>query len=404
MEDNAKKLAKTPERGNSGDEEEPRTPRKDEQALQVAPGAADLRQRLADNNASTLTPSFLQRLLDPAVKSVLLAGCGGGFDFLHSMLLYPELRRAGKKITILSFSFGVVNNLQRAQVVYEGVGKEEGAKGPECKLVTSKTVGSTKYQPEVGLQAFLRSMYPGEEHGIYACYARAWTMGQLKGLYEFLCARHSVDAICVMDGGSDSLMRGDEAGLGDPAEDAVSVGAAALAQHEGLKLRLLVSAGFGSDRFNDVSDASSLRAMAEITKLGGSLGSVGIEPSSLAFQFYEAAIDHVYDQQSFRSVLTALIRSAARGEHGFLVPAGSEGRVRNADEAFVWPLMATLYAFDCTVVARRSLLHEWLRDCRSAAKHERLIAEKRAAMEERGELRPVEDLPRHADMRCKGLW
>lgn len=365
---------------------------------------AALRQRLAENQTSTLVPTFLQQLFDPAIKSVLLAGCGGGFDFVHSMLLYPELRRAGKEVTILSYSFGVVSNLQRADVVYEGVSEKEGGKGPECKLVTCKTVGSGKYQPEVGLLGFLRDMYPGEEHCIYACYARAWTMGQLKGLYEFLCARHGVDAIVVLDGGSDSLMRGDEAGLGDPVEDAVSVGAAALAEAKGMRLRLLVSVGFGSDRFNDVSDAASLRAVAELTAAGGFRGSAAVEPGSLAFAFYEAAVERVYSQQSFRSVLTALIRAAARGEHGHAVPAGSEGRVRSAEEAWVWPLMAQLWAFDCGAVARRSLLHGWLRDCSAARRHPALLADRRRELAAAGALRAPEEMPRHADMRCKGLW
>lgn len=152
-----------------------------------------------------------------------MCGCGGGFDFLHSMLLYPELVRLGKKVTILSFSFGVVKNLQRADVVFSGQVPPDHAP-PECKLVTNKTgsfcssliassewesfaVGSTRYQPEVGLREFLDVAYPASApHSIYACYARAWTTKQLAALYDFLCAKHEVDSIIVFDGGSDSLM------------------------------------------------------------------------------------------------------------------------------------------------------------------------------------------------------
>jgi hypothetical protein len=77
---------------------------------------------------------------------------------------------------------------------------------------------------------------------------RAWTTKQLAGLYEMICEKHGVDSIVVFDGGSDSLMVGDEAGLGDPLEDAVSVGAAAICKAK-LKSRMLISVGFGSDRF-----------------------------------------------------------------------------------------------------------------------------------------------------------
>src|SRR4051812_26734684 len=43
-------------------------------------------------DSSLLLPTFLRRLADPDVKTVLLCGCGGGFDFVHSLLLYPELQ------------------------------------------------------------------------------------------------------------------------------------------------------------------------------------------------------------------------------------------------------------------------------------------------------------------------
>lgn len=77
-----------------------------------------------------------------------------------------------KKIVILSYSFGVVKNLQRANVVYEGVAAD-GHQQPQCKLVTKETVGSTHYQPEIGLRDFLDKVYPENlPHEIYACYAR----------------------------------------------------------------------------------------------------------------------------------------------------------------------------------------------------------------------------------------
>ena len=56
--------------------------------------------------ASLLVPRFLERLARPEIRTVLLAGCGGGFDFVHAMLLVPELARLGKTIVIGSYSFG----------------------------------------------------------------------------------------------------------------------------------------------------------------------------------------------------------------------------------------------------------------------------------------------------------
>ena len=60
-----------------------------------------------DLDRSLLVPTFLRRLADPALRTVLLCGCGGGFDFVHGLTLYPELRRLGKEVVIVSYSFGL---------------------------------------------------------------------------------------------------------------------------------------------------------------------------------------------------------------------------------------------------------------------------------------------------------
>ncbi len=60
---------------------------------------------MPQGESSLLTPGFVQRLSDPSIKTVMLCGCGGGFDFVHSLVLYPELRRLGKSIIIGSYSF-----------------------------------------------------------------------------------------------------------------------------------------------------------------------------------------------------------------------------------------------------------------------------------------------------------
>jgi hypothetical protein len=56
------------------------------------PSLADRLKAASGANASSfLTPSFLAKLQDPEVKSVLLSGCGGGFDFVHTAILVSLL-------------------------------------------------------------------------------------------------------------------------------------------------------------------------------------------------------------------------------------------------------------------------------------------------------------------------
>jgi len=170
------------------------------------------------------------------------------------------------------------------------------------------------------------------------------------------------------------MMKGDEYGLGDPIEDAVSVGAAASLRT--MRHKFLISVGFGADRYNSVSDVASLRAMAEITKLGGFRGSIGVEPDTDGFLFYQQVLNTIYEKQTFRSVLSSLIVSSGKGEFGAIVPENSGGRVQEG-AAFVWPLMSHLFAFDVDVVAKRSLIVQWIAPAKTVPESQYLLHLKR---------------------------
>ncbi|GAA2487755.1 hypothetical protein GCM10010393_18880 [Streptomyces gobitricini] len=75
-------------------------------------------------------------------------------------------------------------------------------------------------------------------------------MQPLRAAYRALIEHYAIDAVVLVDGGTDILMRGDEAGLGTPEEDLTSVAALA-----GLEVpeRLIASIGFGVDAYHGVS-------------------------------------------------------------------------------------------------------------------------------------------------------
>ena len=198
----------------------------------------------------------------------------------------------------------------------------------------------------------------------------------------------------IVDGGSDSLMAGDEEGLGDPIEDAVTV--TTVASLNPRIVNILVSIGLCDDRYNHVSDAASLRAIAELTQIGGFLGSVSVEPSNPAYRFYRDCLDHIYQSQGFRSVLAGTIASAIEGWFGRdVVPPLVSGRVK-AGELFLWPLMAVLWGFDVNIVASRSLIAKWIVECESVRECTDAFLAARAKLG--AGLREVENIPRHEDM------
>jgi hypothetical protein len=340
--------------------------------------------------ASCLLPTFLQRLADPSLRTIMLCGCGGGFDFVHSLVLYPELRRLGKQVVLGSYSFGDPRRIAGATPVFND-GQALAVRA------SAANVPDAHYGPEVHVCSFLDRRYPdAAPHYVYAYYARAFCVPQLTRLYRQLRDAHDVDAIVLVDGGSDSLMAGDEEGLGDPIEDAVSV--TTVADLTGLKAKLLVTIGLGTDRYNHVSDAATLRAIAELTQAGGFLGAASVERSSPGAHFYRACLRHIHRRQQFRSVLAGTIDAAIQGWFGSArVPPGLERRVRPG-QLYLWPLMAMAWGFDVEKVAERSLLSRWIRRCQSVEACHARLREGRAALHA---IRAVENLPRHEEFRGK---
>jgi hypothetical protein len=340
---------------------------------------------------SLLLPPFLSRLADSSVKTVMLCGCGGGFDFVHSLLLYPELKRLGKSVVIGSYSFGNPNRITGdAETIFERA-------GVVAKRVTGASSPDPYYGPEVHVCSYLDTVDPDSApHSVYAYYARAFSVPLLRQLYEQLIRAHSVDAVVLVDGGSDSLMAGDEEGLGDPIEDAVSV--TTVASLDPKIVKVLLSIGLGTDRYNHVSDASSLRAVGELTQMGGFLGALALEPSNPSFQFYRDCLEHIYQRQEFQSVLAGTIVSAIEGWFGRdLTPHRLQRRVRQG-ELYLWPLMAVLWGFDVNTVARRSLISKWIAECPSVGDCVDAFLAARDALG--AGVRDVENFPRHEEMRA----
>ena len=69
------------------------------------------------DETSGLLPGFVRRLASPEIRTVLLCGCGGGFDFVHALMLWPELRRLGKQVVVGSYSFGDPRKIEQAEAL-----------------------------------------------------------------------------------------------------------------------------------------------------------------------------------------------------------------------------------------------------------------------------------------------
>ena len=91
------------------------------------------------------------------------------------------------------------------------------------RSVDADTVGYGDYFPERTLSRWFRDA-EGEEVPVYGF--RRCGVAPLREAYETLRRKLGLDALVLVDGGTDSLMRGDEFGLGTPDEDITSIVAA----------------------------------------------------------------------------------------------------------------------------------------------------------------------------------
>ena len=131
-------------------------------------------------------------------QRILIAGAGGGFDVFSGLPLYFRLRAMGKDVHLANLSFSRLHD------------------GDERKLchglteVTADSVGRHDYFPEKYLCAWFRSR--GEQASVW-CFSRLGGR-QVGEAYRAVAAELQVDAVVLVDGGTDSLMRGLPQGSG----------------------------------------------------------------------------------------------------------------------------------------------------------------------------------------------
>lgn len=274
---------------------------------------------------------FFEKL--ESAQTVLLAGCGGGFDFFCALPLYDLLRRAGKTVHLANLSFSDIGGA-RAEMLT-----------PHLMKVTADTRGNERYFPELHFCRWMRGR--GEETPVWT-FAKTG-VAPLAASYTHLCELLKPDALVLVDGGTDSLMRGDEFGLGTPVEDVASILAGAV-QH--VPAKMLLSVGFGVDAFHGVCHAQWLEAVADLITRDAYLGCWSLMKEQPEVEFYRAACAAVFEKMpDFPSIVSGSILSALDGQFG---DYHTTARTRNS-HLFINPLMALCWAFELEFVAERLL-------------------------------------------------
>ena len=185
----------------------------------------------------------------------------------------------------------------------------------------------------------------------------AWTKGLVpwNDLLALYGAR-AIDTVVLVDGGTDSLMRGDECGLGTPEEDIASIAAVDALE---VPRKVLACVGFGIDAYHGVCHARVLEAVADLIASGGYLGAISLMREMSEVQRYREATEFVLARMSDHpSIVCSSILDALE------VRFGDCQRTRRTEgsKLFINPLMALCWGFRIENVARRILYLDEVRD------------------------------------------
>jgi hypothetical protein len=280
---------------------------------------------------SLLEPPLLTRL--ERHERILIAGAGGGFDVFAGLPLYLALRAAGHEVSLANLTFTYLGETDARYLA------------PHLAVATPETTGGDRYFPERRLAEWLSeaghppSVYVFEKVGVRP----------LRAAYEHLVRALRLDAIVLIDGGTDILMRGDEAGLGTPEEDMASL--AAVAKLPSVET-FVACIGFGVDSYHGVCHAHALENIAALEREGGYLGAFSVTAAMPEGRAYLDAVRRAQAMTPGRpSIVNGSIAAAIEGQFG-------DVRFTNrtaGGELFINPLMSIYFCFELPALARRSL-------------------------------------------------
>lgn len=301
-------------------------------------------------------------------QRVLLAGAGGGYDIFSGLPLYFGLRSQGKKAYLANLSFSVL---------------PEGEERISSSLVkvTADTPGHRSYFPEKYLSQWFRER-EGEEIPIY-CFERTGVKPLLAS-YQTLVEHLAVDTVILVDGGTDSLMRGDEVGLGTPHEDIASIAAV---DELDVARKMMVCLGFGVDHYHGVCHAHFLEAIAQLTQNGNYLGMFSLLEEMPEVKKYRTATEAVFQKMPYQiSIVSSSILSALAGHYGdYHATPRTKG-----SKLWINPLMPVYWCFQLDGVARRVLYLEAIKQTEHYWDLYDAIA---AFRRDYAAIRPWEDIP-----------
>lgn len=261
---------------------------------------------------------------------------------MSGLPIFFHLMEQGKAVYLSNISFSAT-----------AFGPDSTKVTPHCIQVTPESPAASKYFPEK-YYAQWHERHFGARAQMYAFPLVG--AKPLREAYQYIVKTHNIDAILAVDGGTDSIMFGDEEKLGTPSEDHTSI--AAIMHLDNVPIKLLACLGFGVDKFHGVSHGLFLENVAAIEQDGGFLGAFSVSRHTKEGGMYMEAYEYVQSKMQ-PSIVCSSIISAMEGKFGDFHPTHRT----TGSKLFINPLMSMYWTFDLATVAKHIHYLDDIKDC-----------------------------------------
>lgn len=264
-------------------------------------------------------------------KTIMISGCGGGYDIFGGLPLYFKMTSTAKKIILVNFSF---TDQQTCDVL------------TEHKMATKldhylyRMIGyehhdgvSSTFCPEARLATCLN-------HPVYAILIHENpTLSDLARCYDNILKEEGpIDTIYLVDGGCDVLLRGNERALATPVEDMMH-----LKIIRGLQIpeKFVMAVGVDVDIADGVDPADLDERLRRLEPI-----KIHEWCWNLTDPLISKYRDIVLKCQPINSIVQSLIIASLEGHTGNFVPGHLKNRIRKSKitlsprlcTAFIYPL------------------------------------------------------------------
>ncbi len=172
-------------------------------------------------------------------------------------------------------------------------------------------------------------------------------VASLRRAYSEIINKHNIDTLIMIDGGTDSLMFGDESGVGTIIEDSCSLVATF---NLPVKKRFLVATAFGIEQHHNLNHYSCLENIATLTKANAFKGCFSLTKEMKEGEYFIDLVDFLNKKApKYMSIVSNAISSSIQGEFGdYHATPKTKG-----SEQFINPFMSIYWFFSLDAVASR---------------------------------------------------